>query len=133
MTITDYLPYIVSVLCALIAGSFSYFGARRQAKTEIAKLDKQYSNDLERERECAKLELAREREKNRMELQKLQLQHQHEMELKEKELENAMGESVVNTLFSEMMKMPEIQHAFSNSIKMSRKGNKQNKAPSPAR
>ena len=44
----DLYPYIVSVLCALIAGLSSYVCARRQAKAEITKLDRQFTIDLKR-------------------------------------------------------------------------------------
>ncbi|MBR1533351.1 MAG: hypothetical protein IJ639_03220 [Ruminococcus sp.] len=113
----DLYPYIVSVLCALIAGLSSYVCARRQAKAEITKLDRQFTIDLEKEREKAKLDLEKEREKNRLETERLQLQHQHELELKDKEMQNAMGESVVNTLFAELMKTPEMKQQISDSFK----------------
>ena len=113
----ELLPYIVSVLCALIAGLSSYVCARRQAKEEIIKLDRQFTIDLEKEREKAKLALEKEREKNRLETERLQLQHQHALELKDKEMQNAMGGSVVNTLFSELMKTPEMKQKISDSFK----------------
>lgn len=120
----DLLPYIVSVLCALIAGLSSYAGARRQAKAEIAKLDRQFMIDLEKEREKAKLDLEKEEEKNRLEIERLLLQYQHELELKDKEMQNTMGESVVNTLFTELIKTPEVKQQISDSFKKSSKKNK---------
>ena len=52
----EYLPYIVSVLCAIISGFTSYVVTRRQTKTDIQKLEKQYQLDLENEREKFKME-----------------------------------------------------------------------------
>ena len=46
-----YLPYIVSVICATIAGFASYAVARKQAKADIQKLEKQHELDIEKERE----------------------------------------------------------------------------------
>ena len=46
-----YLPYIVSVICAAIAGFTSYSVARKQAKADIQKLEKQHELDIEKERE----------------------------------------------------------------------------------
>ena len=69
-----YLPYIVSVLCALIAGVTSYVIARKQSKADIQKLEKQYELDLEKERE-----------KFAMEKEKMELEHKYQLELKEKE------------------------------------------------
>ena len=51
-----FLPYIISVLCALISGVASYCVARRQAKTDMKKLEKQFALDLEKERELLKME-----------------------------------------------------------------------------
>ena len=47
----NYLPYIVTVLCSLISGLTSYFAARRQAKVDLEKLQKQHDLDIEKERE----------------------------------------------------------------------------------
>ena len=124
MLFLDILPYIVSILCALIAGISSYAGARRQAKIEITKLDKQFSIELEKEREKARLDLEKEREKYKLETEKLHLQHQHEVELKDKEMANSMEESVMNTLFSELMKTPEVKRQLSDSIRQSNKNRK---------
>ena len=65
----EYLPYIVTVICSMISGFGSYFAARRQAKTEIQKLQKQHELDLEAERE-----------KFKMEKEKMELVHKQEME-----------------------------------------------------
>lgn len=46
-----FLPYIVSILCALISGVASYCVARKQAKSDMKKLEKQFALDLEKERE----------------------------------------------------------------------------------
>ena len=45
-----YLPYIVSVICAAIAGFASYAVARKQAKADIERLIKQHELDIEKER-----------------------------------------------------------------------------------
>ena len=83
-----YLPYIVTILCSLISGFGSYFAARRQAKTEIQKLQKQHDLDLEAEREKFKLE------KERMELE-----HKQEME----RLKVQAGGQVGSNLFGSVM------------------------------
>lgn len=113
ISFVDVLPYIVSVLCAIIAGVSSYIVARKQTKADIAKLEKQHSLDIEKERE--KFELEKE---------KMEIQHQHEMELKDKDLENSMGENIMNTVFAEAMKTPEVRQQISQGM---RQGNKKHK------
>ena len=47
----QYLPYIVTVLCSVISGIASYSASRRQAKTDLEKLQKQHELEIEKERE----------------------------------------------------------------------------------
>lgn len=110
MKFTDFLPYIVSVLTAIISGVCSYFGARKQAKEDIARLKKQHELDIEKERE-----------KFAMEKEKLELEHKHQIELMQKEAENKMGGEIMNALFSEVMKTPEVKQQIVEGM---RKGNK---------
>ena len=108
-----YLPYIASVFCAAIAGFASYAVARKQAKADIQRLEKQYELDIEKERE-----------KFAMEKDKMEIEHYHQLELMQKESENNLGASVTNTLITEAMKMPEVRQQLSQGM---RNGNKRNK------
>ena len=110
---STYLPYIVSVICAAIAGFASYAVARKQAKADMQRLEKQYELDIEKERE-----------KFAMEKEKMEIEHRHQLELLQKESENNLGASVTNTLISEAMKMPEVRQQLSQG---KRNGNKRNK------
>ena len=101
----NYLPYIVSVVCALISGFASYAVARKQSREDIKKLEKTYELDLEKEKE-----------KHKMEIDKLQL------ELQQKQFENQLGSDMMNTLISEAMKMPEVKRQISQG--MNTAGNK---------
>lgn len=94
----NYLPYIVSVVCALISGFASYAVARKQSREDIKKLEKTYELDLEKEKE-----------KHKMEIDKLQLEHKNQLELQQKQFENQLGSDMMNTLISEAMKMPEVK------------------------
>ncbi len=91
-----YLPYIVSVLCAAIAGFTSFAVARKQAKTDIERLIKQHELDIEKERE-----------KFAMEKEKMELEHKHQLELQQKEMENQLGTDVISTMMKEYMRSPE--------------------------
>lgn len=91
----EYFPYIVSVVCALIAGLTSYAVARKQTKADIQRLEKQYELDLEKERE-----------KFAMEKEKMELEHQHQLVLKQKEMENQLGTDVISTMMKEYMRSP---------------------------
>ena len=92
---STYLPYIVSVICAAIAGFTSYAVARKQAKEDMKKIEKQYELDIEKERE-----------KFEMEKEKLEIEHKHQLELLEKELENKLGSDLMSTLTKEYIKSP---------------------------
>lgn len=105
-----YLPYIVSVLCAAIAGFTSYSVARKQSKADIQKLEKQYELDIEKERE-----------KFAMEKEKMELEHKHQLELKQKETENQLGTDVMSTLVKEYMRSPAVQAQMRNTTNKKRK------------
>ena len=100
----DYLPYIVSVLCALISGVSSYAIARKQANGDLylEVIVKQHEVDLE----------ALER-KHQMELEKINLEHTHQLELQAKDFEANLSSS----LLTEAMRMPEIRQQISQGIR----------------
>ena len=110
---SEVLPYVVSIVCALIAMLSSIMISRKQIKGEIEKLIKQHELDLETERE-----------KHKNELEKSELEHRHQLELIQKETENRMGEGVVNTFISEVIKTPEIRSQISKGFMQSGKKRK---------
>lgn len=87
-----YLPYIVTVLCSLISGFGSYFAARRQAKTEILKLQKQHELDLEAEHE-----------KFKMEKEKMELEHKQQMERLTVQAGGQVGGNMLNSVMQAFM------------------------------
>ncbi len=97
-----YLPYMFSVLSALIAGVSSYCITHRQTKNEINKIVKQHEVDLE----------ALER-KHQMEIEKINLEHSHQLELKEKVFEAQLSSS----LLSEAINLPEVRQQISQGMK----------------
>lgn len=105
-----YLPYIVSILCSAIAGFASWAVARKQAKTDIQKLEKQHELDIEKERE--KFEIEKER---------MELEHKYQLDLKQKEIDNQMGVSLTNTLIAEAMKMPEVRQQIAQGVRSGKK------------
>lgn len=105
-----YLPYIVSIGCALISGITSYLVSRKQMKTDLEKLNTQYKLDIEKERE-----------RFSMEKEKMELEHKYELERQQKEFENQLGGNFVNTLITEAMKMPEVRQQITQGMNTSKK------------
>ena len=95
---SEYLPYITSVVCAIIAGLASYIAARRQSKSDLQKLAKQHELDIEKERE-----------KFSMEKERMELEHKYQLELKQKEMENQLGSDIISTMTKEYMRTPAVQ------------------------
>ena len=102
----ELLPYIASVLCAVISGVSSYAIARKQSKNDLKIIVKQHEVDLK----------ALER-KHQMELEKLHLEHQHQLELQEKDFEAKLSSS----LLTEAMRMPEVRQAITSGMKKGRR------------
>lgn len=105
-----YLPYIVSIICALISGIASYLISRKQMKTDLEKLNTQYKLDKEKERE-----------RFSMEKEKMELEHKYELERQQKEFENQLGGNFVNTMITEAMKMPEVRRQITQGMNTSKK------------
>ena len=105
-----YLPYIVSIVCALISGIASYLISRKQMKTDLEKLNTQYKLDIEKERK-----------KFLMEKEKMELEHKYELERQQKEFENQLGGNFVNTMITEAMKMPEVRRQITQGMNTSKK------------
>lgn len=98
----DYLPYIVSIITAIVSGIFSYTIARIQSKNDIKIIIKQHEVDLD----------ALERQ-HEMEIEKMKLEHTHQLELQEKDYEAKLSSSII----TEAMKLPEIRQQFSQGMK----------------
>ena len=101
-----FLPYIVSIVCAVIAGFTSYAVARKQARADIQKIEKQHNLDIEKERELFA-----------MEKEKMEIDHIHQIELLQKQMENSLGASLASTIITEAMKMPEVKQQFAQGVK----------------
>ena len=100
-----YISYIVSIVCAVIAGFTSYTVARRQAKTDLQKIQKQFEVDIEKERE-----------KFLMEKERLEIEHKHQLELQQKDFENKMNSSLTTVLLEEIVKSPEVKKMVSQQM-----------------
>lgn len=99
-----YLPYIVTIICTIISGLASYIAARKQAKSDLQKLMKQYELDIEKERE-----------KFAIEKEKMEIEHKHQLELKQKEMENQLGTDLISTMTKEYMRSPAGQAQMRNA------------------
>ena len=106
---TTFLPYIASVVCALISGLVTYSVAKRQMRAEIQKLERQHELDLETERQ-----------RFEMEKEKMELEHKHQMELRQKELENQLSVNLLSTMTTEYMKSPEAKAQMKQAANMSK-------------
>lgn len=105
LTVQDFMPYIASIVCSLIAGITSYCIARKQSKSDINRLEKQFQLDLEKERE-----------KFAMEKEKMEIAHKHQMELQQQEQNSALGEAMMSSIMTEALKNPDIQRQIQSGI-----------------
>ena len=112
----DYLPYIVSVLVALITSFASYFAAERKCRTDIKSLEESNAHEINRLMEQHKLDINSLERKHEMEMEKMELKHKHQLELKSKEFENAMSNELINTLVKAAMQTPEARQAFGQAF-----------------
>ena len=108
----NYMPYIVSIIVALISGITSYAAATRASKGELEALREEHKHDLNRLLEQHKVDIDSLERQHKMDIEKLNIEHMHQLELKEKEFENNISASML----SEVMKMPEVRQSMTNGI-----------------
>lgn len=102
----EFMPYIVSIVTALIAAFSSIVISRKGTKAEINKLIKQHELDLETERE-----------KHSYELEKQRIEHENQIERMQRDAENKMGADLVNALVTGVINTPEFRNKISQSMK----------------
>lgn len=119
-----YLPYIVSIVCAVISGWVSYAVATKNAKNNLEAVKETNKHDLEKLMEQHKIDIDSLERTHMMEIEKINLEHAHQMEMRQKEFENQLGGNAMNTILSEAMKMPEIQQHILNGVKSGSKKRK---------
>ncbi|MFR3238772.1 MAG: hypothetical protein ACLTOU_09630 [Acutalibacter sp.] len=102
---TSYLPYIVSVICAIISGFVTYAVARRQIKAEIQKIEKQHELNLEAERQ-----------KFAMEKEKMELEKQYQLELLQAQTGNQIGAEMLSEMAKQYIKSPAGQAQMKKAI-----------------
>lgn len=112
----EYLPYIVSILVAIISGAASYFAAAKKCSADLKTLKENNSHEIDRLMQQHKLDIDSLERKHQMEIEKMELEHKHQLELKQKELENALGGSVISTMVDAMMKTPEAKQVMGQAF-----------------
>lgn len=119
-----YLPYIVSVLVALISGIVTYSVAIKNVKGSLESVKEANRHDIDKLMEQHKIDIDSLERKHEMELEKINLEHQLQMERSQKEFEHQFGGNMMNTMISEAMKMPEIRQQITSGMKSGNKSRK---------
>ncbi len=101
----EYLPYLVSIITALISAIVSISVCRKQTKVEIEKI-----------REQAKANLEMEREKFQLEKEKMELEYKLEIEKIHAQNDDVFASGLTNQLFEMVMQNPEVKEKVNQSI-----------------
>ena len=116
----EYLPYIVSVLVALISGIASYLASAKKCQSDMKALKESNAHEINRLMEQHKLDIDSLERKHKMEIEKMELEHKYQLELKSKDAENTMGSHLLNTVVGAAMQTPEARqmlgHAWRGQI-----------------
>ena len=117
----EHLPYIVSVIVAVITGLTSYFAAAKKSKTDLKALQESNAHEITRLMEQHKLDIDSLERKHLMEIEKMELEHRHQLELKEKEMETAFGGQLLTSMMDAAMNTPEAKQAIGQAFRNSKK------------
>lgn len=115
--IKEYLPYIVSVLVAVISGLASYCAAARKCKDDMKVLKENNTHEINRLMEQHRLDIDSLERQYKMEIEKMELEHKHQLELRSKDAESAMGNELLNTMVGAAMQTPEARQAIGQAFR----------------
>ena len=101
----DYLPYLASIVTAVISAIVSISVCKKQTKTEIEKIQEQ-----------AKANIELEREKLQLEKEKMELEHKLELEKIHAQNDDAFASGLTNQLLEMAMQSPEFKKQFNQGI-----------------
>lgn len=117
---TEYMPYIVSIIIAIITGLLSYLTAVRKAGSEAVShmktLQESNKHDIEKLMQQHRLDLESLERKHQMEMEKLEAEHKHQTGLKDKEVAANLGSSLLGPLLSSAMNMPGVQEKLQKAL-----------------
>ena len=102
----EYLPYLVSILTAVLSAIVSITVCKKQTKTEIDKIKEQSKANIELERE--KLQLEKE---------KIELEHKLELEKIHTQNDDAFASGITDKLLDMAFQNPDVQKQFADGIK----------------
>lgn len=112
----EYMPYIVSIVVAIITGLASYFAASKKSKIELKALKESNEHEINRLMEQHKLNIDSIERAHQLELEKMELEHSHQLELKNKEIENLLTNNLLSSILDSAMKTPGMQQMIEKSF-----------------
>ena len=114
----EFLPYVVSILGAII----SYAASCMKSRNDLKAVEESNKHEIEKLMEQHKLDLDALERTHQMEIEKINLEHQHQMEMKQVEFNNQFSGEIIKEAF----KNPEIQRQISEKIQQGTKSQKKN-------
>ena len=109
----DYLPYIVSVLVAVVSGIASYAAASKTARKELEVVKEANKHDMQKLMEQHKIDIDSLERTHQMNIERMKLEHQLELERSQHSFDN----NFTAELIKEAMKMPEVRNQIAQGIK----------------
>lgn len=113
----EYMPYVVSVLTALISGVASVYIASKRASSELQALEQKGAQDIERLMHQHEVDIDSMEKAHQLELEKMKAQHQLELESMEKQVANEASSQIIVGLFSQLLSNPEMQQILMDQMK----------------
>lgn len=102
----EYLPYLVSIITAVISAFVSITVCKKQTKVEIEKIKEQ-----------SKANIDLEREKLQLEKEKMELEHKLELEKIHAKNDDEFASGLTNQLFEMAMQLPEFKEQFAKGVR----------------
>lgn len=111
------LPYMVSIISALISGAASYLSATKKSRTDMQALKESNEHEIARLMKQHELDLENMERAHHLDLEKLQIEHQLQLESASSSAQTQIAGSVFAGLIASMMESPVVKEKLEQSIK----------------
>lgn len=109
------MPYVVSIVVAIITSLFAYLGANKKSKTDINSLKESNNHEIEKLINQHKMNIDAIERQHELEKEKMQMEHQHKLEIMKTQTVNDLGTNILNNM--DLFNIPEVKEMVSKALR----------------
>ena len=111
-----FIPYIASIVSALLSGIVSYTTATKKLRSEMEALKVSNQHEIERLVKQHEINLEDMEKSHQLELERIRVEHGHQMELASAAVQNEVAGSLLTGMFGTLMSSPEVSKQMTEAV-----------------